>query len=352
LSNIYLIHNIFKVNYLFYLEVNTLFMPVPNQGESKEDFVKRFMSSKEAKKDYPDEKQRLAVAYQFWKKHSKQKADLIIEFSVPITEFGETQVKEGFNDFKIKGVAINETITSNGHKFIGEELSLAANTLKGVPLLKDHDNSVDSIVGRVLDAGYNVDAKNIVFEAKVMDSKVREMIADGRLNSVSVGAQVKELEESEGFLIPRGITFKELSVVAVPADSMATFQVALMEAYKKTKEEPDEEQEMPKDEAISQSNKSENTLKGGLNMTEEKQAEVVAKEEIKVVEKIVEKQVDNAELIKLKSELDAMKKLIEAQKAETEDKAKAELTEDAKFTLVSSHEGLGGNAISVVMKKY
>lgn len=42
----------------------------PREGESKEDFIARFMS--ETKAEYPDEKQRLAVAYSYWeKKHPK-----------------------------------------------------------------------------------------------------------------------------------------------------------------------------------------------------------------------------------------------------------------------------------------
>ena len=42
----------------------------PREGESKEDFISRFMS--ETKEEYPDEKQRLAVAYSYWnKKHTK-----------------------------------------------------------------------------------------------------------------------------------------------------------------------------------------------------------------------------------------------------------------------------------------
>ena len=42
----------------------------PRSGESKEDFISRFMS--ETKSEYPDEKQRLAVAYSYWKKaHGK-----------------------------------------------------------------------------------------------------------------------------------------------------------------------------------------------------------------------------------------------------------------------------------------
>lgn len=43
-------------------------MPNPNKGETKEEFIARFMSSPEAKKDFPDEKQRLAVAYSKWKR--------------------------------------------------------------------------------------------------------------------------------------------------------------------------------------------------------------------------------------------------------------------------------------------
>src|SRR5258708_515431 len=41
-------------------------MPRPKQGESKDDYVSRFMGSAEARKDYPDEKQRAAVAYSMW----------------------------------------------------------------------------------------------------------------------------------------------------------------------------------------------------------------------------------------------------------------------------------------------
>lgn len=38
----------------------------PKEGESREDFISRFMS--ETKEEYPDRKQRLAVAYSYWKK--------------------------------------------------------------------------------------------------------------------------------------------------------------------------------------------------------------------------------------------------------------------------------------------
>lgn len=48
-------------------------MPKPNPGESEADFVARYMSSEEAKKAFPDAKQRSAVAYSEYKKHKMKK---------------------------------------------------------------------------------------------------------------------------------------------------------------------------------------------------------------------------------------------------------------------------------------
>jgi len=42
-------------------------MPNPIKGETREEFIKRYMSSEEAKKTFPDFKQRLAVAISKWK---------------------------------------------------------------------------------------------------------------------------------------------------------------------------------------------------------------------------------------------------------------------------------------------
>lgn len=43
-------------------------MPYPRQGEAKDAYIARFMDSAEAKKDFPDEKQRVAVAYSMYEK--------------------------------------------------------------------------------------------------------------------------------------------------------------------------------------------------------------------------------------------------------------------------------------------
>lgn len=159
-----------------------------------------------------------------------------LNFNVPIMETTNSKglSAEEFlnNDFFIEGIAINATTTSNNHKFLAEELEKSAEGLNGVPLLVDHRNEVDAIKGRVVNSYFDNVNNNVRFKAKIMDDTIKQMIRDGRLNSVSIGATVNNLEEEDDALIPRGIEFKELSVVAVPADSQATFSVALMEAYK------------------------------------------------------------------------------------------------------------------------
>ena len=45
-------------------------MPDPHADESESDYVSRFMASPEARKDFPDEKQRAAVAYKKWRERN------------------------------------------------------------------------------------------------------------------------------------------------------------------------------------------------------------------------------------------------------------------------------------------
>jgi len=44
-------------------------MPEPDSGESQSEYISRYAGSEEAKKSFPDLKQRLAVAYSKWSKH-------------------------------------------------------------------------------------------------------------------------------------------------------------------------------------------------------------------------------------------------------------------------------------------
>lgn len=48
-------------------------MPRPERGESMSDYIGRFMGSKEAKGDFPNRKQRVAVALNMFKRRKKKK---------------------------------------------------------------------------------------------------------------------------------------------------------------------------------------------------------------------------------------------------------------------------------------
>ena len=52
-------------------------MPEPSKGESLSSFIGKYMGSKKARKDFPEQKQRAAVAYSEFrekKKKSREKA--------------------------------------------------------------------------------------------------------------------------------------------------------------------------------------------------------------------------------------------------------------------------------------
>jgi len=294
------------------------------------------------------------------------KDSMILEYYVPIEESAEID-----GDFTIKGIAINETTTSNGHKFIGEELSKSAGTLVGVPLLKDHDNSVDAIVGRVKSAYFDESMRSVPFKAVVKDTKMKQMIKDGLINSVSVGAHVNpsDIEESEdGSIIPHNITFKELSLVAVPADSRATFSVALNNAWSGHKSHSLSEQtnraergikqEIMAEEKVTQLTESPIEVKEAIV---EAKAEIVEKvekveektekvEEKTIVEESVEVKALKEELAKMQAELKTIKeseaevKPVEPEKAEVEDE---EVEEKADYKIVAGH-----NSFTIVRENY
>ncbi len=153
------------------------------------------------------------------KEHSKI-SNLDLNFQVPIKQ------NSFFNgEFIIKGTAITSTITDTNHKFLPEELSLAAKTMQGIPLLIDHDNRVESIKGRVREGVFDAVSQSLEFEAIVMDKPIQDKIKEGLLDSVSIGATVQDIEEEDGVFVPRGIKIRELSLVAVPADENAKFKV-------------------------------------------------------------------------------------------------------------------------------
>lgn len=307
--------------------------------------------------------------------------NLKFNYQVPIIE--QVTIEE---DFIIQGTAINATITSNNHKFLSEELEKSAETLTGVPLLIDHRNEIDAIKGRVMVGEYLKDEQKINFKAKVIDKDMIKMIKDGRINAVSVGASVTNLEETDdGLYIPRGIKFRELSLVAVGADENATFGIALKEAYETNKiEEKSNSQsnshlnqsglrlQKIKSEIMEENKMSEDTkeqAKGVITegITEEKIQSMIESAMSPILNKIEEamKSVQEADGDQKKSEAKEetgkepkVEPKVEEPKAdepkdededESDEKSEDEVFEEkGKYKVIQSHGSLSGGAFTIV----
>ncbi len=144
-------------------------------------------------------------------------------------------VADGTSGFRVHGTAINVTTTRNRVKYLAEELMQAAPSLKGKPILKDHEAKVESIVGRVLEASFNGGA--VEYDGIILDEQMSRMIQNGLINNVSIKANYKTVaQEGEGedmIMVPRGLEFLELSLVAIPGDPDAFVASALAEAFVK-----------------------------------------------------------------------------------------------------------------------
>jgi len=168
------------------------------------------------------------------KKPKRIKDWRVLEFEMPIS----STITEG-SKMKIKGTAINEVTTRNKVKYIAKELEKAAPTFRNVPILLDHKNEVQAIVGRSTNnVNWNPQTRALEFEANIMDEKIQQMINDGRITSVSIGAQVDDLvEQEDGSMLATGIRGLELSLVAVPGDPNANIAMAMQESFDMKKRE-------------------------------------------------------------------------------------------------------------------
>ena len=244
----------------------------------------------------------------------------VLEFFVPIEE----NLTNDKDEFIIRGVAINETTTLNNVKYVAEELEKAAPTFRNVPILLDHKNEVRNIVGRTTEGvNYNRQFGRIEFEGRIMDEKIKEMIKDGRIGSVSIGAKVHDLQEEEdGSQKAIGIQGLEISLVAVPGDSQATFAHAIQQSVhlREMVEKLNGEDIKMAEEEIKKAEVSEET----------------PEEEVKE-EKVqnINVSVDTSELANLKDQISELKNLLVERKTlkeqvedEEEDETKGEVSED------------------------
>jgi calcineurin-like phosphoesterase family protein/shikimate kinase len=93
----------------------------PKKGEEKNDFISRFMSSKQAKIDFPENKQRVAVAFSQWERLKEDK------FEVELLNQGEKELKKVV-EADTEDEAITKTIDS---------FDVDVNNIKSIEKLKE-----------------------------------------------------------------------------------------------------------------------------------------------------------------------------------------------------------------------
>lgn len=239
----------------------------------------------------------------------------------------------------IKGIAIRPGVSRNGITYGKEELDKFSLTMKGKPILIDHQSGdISKNVGLLQKSVSSNGVVNYEGWVKEHSSGLFERIQDGRLKNVSIGAAVERIvEDDKGNLIAEGMECMELSIVSCPGVKGTSLQQALSTEGK-----------MP---AISESFDINENMEDNTMVNEEPKVEEPVVEEPKVVEPVAEEpvveepvveepvteepaEVKKEESIKINvdsSDLDeALKKVAELTKAKESLKEKVKKVEDIK----------------------
>lgn len=217
-------------------------------------------------------------------------------------------LKEDEQFLYVQGIAITPTKIERIYGILNipeEELKKAVHTLKGKPVLKDHNTSVDSLIGTIEDANYFNGALITLKIIKKGNEALIEKIKAGLVTKLSAGFKRDlEFDENNGWYNAKNIEFLEVSLVWQGADKNAT----LLE---------------------------ENLQKEDLNMSE-KTIEQLSKEKAQLEEKLGVLQAENETL---KVEVERLKELAKLGQEYVES-LKAEVKKWIKIVEGDKAEGL------------
>ena len=163
-------------------------------------------------------------------------------------------------DPKVEGLAISPGIYHTYLEFPESEIKNATKTIKGVPLLTNHKNLTENVVGRVRTASNKTmdNGQKATFYEGFIDSEEKDLlrkIDKGIIDSTSIGFDCEHICKlcgndfysadcphwfwDDGFgLTAKNVEVLELSIVGIPADSNASVAPALAagEAFDKFKD--------------------------------------------------------------------------------------------------------------------
>jgi len=188
----------------------------------------------------------------------------------------------------IEGIAVVEGRSRNNVFYSSKELNLFAPTLKGRPMIKDHNAIIDNVVGKITSTESIDGGKKVRYKGWIKDdgNGLLEKIKDGRVSEVSIGASAKRLlkeKEDDDLVYAEGLEALELSLVPVPGVIGTSVGVSTEEEYKE-----DKIVEMIKEYEIEESAKQ--------AITNHAQTEINEKVESKIDNQIKYKMEDNKKM--------------------------------------------------------
>lgn len=219
----------------------------------------------------------------------------------------------------VEGIAVVEGISRNKIMYEAKELHKFAPSLIGRPILKDHINMTDNVIGKVTHAESIDNGKKVRYKGWITEDKndTMEKIIDGRINNVSIGASagkmIKEKEDSE-YIIARDLIALELSLTPVPGIPDASISPSRMESVvidsdKDELEIDDEDMEEMIKQGITQLNESIKLEDSQSKLNFKKEDKKMEGNEVKATEAIV---TQDSKAIELQAKLDEAMKVIES----------------------------------------
>jgi len=197
-------------------------LPTPRGDESEQDFVSRFMGNDQAISDFPDEKQRAAVAYSTYRDEDAEMEELELG-GVSILEVGEAKGHDLFVDKKSLEMA----------------LGIMKAAKNGVKTKLNHGSGLDAVVGFARNP--RIEGDKLVADLRLLRNSphyglIKEMAAEAPDQFGVSLAFVNESETINGkdYIRPQSIASADL--VSSPAATNGLFEemVKFMQKFAET----------------------------------------------------------------------------------------------------------------------
>lgn len=143
------------------------------------------------------------------------------------------RILEQMKPFKLTGLAAYPTVSANNHQWTEEELKAATAKFEGKPLLLDHEEKTEKVVGIINKSWYD---KGLRFEAiGLVDNDLFDKLAGKApvpplVKGLSIGGQGETVLMPDGTEAVRNFQPQEISIVPFPAiDNAHIEQIAAIQ---------------------------------------------------------------------------------------------------------------------------